>query len=156
TDTNVGYGPLGRGGISVTSTAYVSLCGSVTFDSKGRIVTVCVGLAQTNMKLLDPHDLHEIATFSLPARALLGASGGNPSQNSTGGGYFYLDNQDRAVLGTGDRHLWIVADTGNALKLVRDVDLNPYIASSDGIVSVLPDWSGRIWFITKAGIVGTV
>ena len=160
TDTYRGYGPLGRGGLSTTSTdSYLGVCGSVTFDSKGRIVTVCVGIGSTIMRLLDPHTLKELATYTLPARSLLGGGGGNPFQNFTGGGYFYLDNHDRAVLGSSDHHLFVIQDNTDGppgLKLVRDVDLTSAMTESDGIISVLPDWSGRIWFITKAGIVGTV
>lgn len=160
TDTYRGYGPLGRGGISVTSSPpFISVCGSVTFDSKGRIVTVCVGIGSTIMRILDPHSLKELASYTLPARNLLGGGGGNPFQNFTGGGYFYLDDKDRAVLGSSDHHLFVVQDLTDGapgLKLVRDVDLNSAMAPTDGIVSVLPDWSGRIWFITKAGVVGTV
>jgi hypothetical protein len=159
TDSYKGYGPLGRGGISVTSTSYVSDCGSVTFDSRGRIVTVCVGIGSTVMKLLDPHTLAELASYTLPARNLLGGGGGNPFQNFTGGGYFYLDDADRAVLGASDHHMYVIQDAPDgppSLKLVRNVDLTSHIPESDGIVSVLPDWAGRNWFITKTGIVGTV
>ena len=156
TDTYRGFGPLGRGGVSRTSSdAYFGVCGSVTFDTRGRIVTVCVGIGSTIMRILEPVTLKEVASYTLPARNLLGGGGGNPFQNFTGGGYFYLDHQDRAILGTADHRLLVIA-TDPGIRVVREVDLGPAIADSDGIVSVLPDWSGRIWFITKAGIVGTV
>src|SRR5206468_3454733 len=108
------------------------------------------GIGSTVMKLLDPHTLAELASYTLPARSLLGGGGGNPFQNFTGGGYFYLDNQNRAVLGASDHHFYVIQDAVDgppSLKLVRDVDLTAHIAQSDGIVSVLPDWSGRNWFI---------
>jgi hypothetical protein len=43
TDTNRLPGPLGRD-MKRVSTAHNAVCGSVTFDTKGRIVTVCVGV----------------------------------------------------------------------------------------------------------------
>src|SRR5205085_271128 len=44
-DANVGPGPLGRG-ITRASTFQSSDCASITFDSKGRLVTICVGLVR--------------------------------------------------------------------------------------------------------------
>src|SRR4029077_4822148 len=37
-----------------------------------------------------------------------------------------------------------------------DYDLSGMIPSGEGIVSVLPDWSGRLWFVTRQGLVGTI
>src|SRR4051812_16517321 len=79
TDTNVLTGPLGSSP-STLSTFYSADCGSVTFDSRGRIVTVCVGLGGPTLKLLDPKTLDEIASFSLPPRQP-GAPGGNVFQD---------------------------------------------------------------------------
>src|SRR3954449_3061758 len=47
TDTNRLPGPLGRD-MKRVSASHFADCGSVTFDSKGRIVTVCVGLQGPN------------------------------------------------------------------------------------------------------------
>src|SRR5262252_6451624 len=43
TDTYVGAGPLGRTP-EVRSTLQGAECASITFDSQGRIVTICVGV----------------------------------------------------------------------------------------------------------------
>src|SRR5687767_6295245 len=43
TDANAAAGPLGRD-MRRTSTFQVADCASVTFDSEGRIVSICVGL----------------------------------------------------------------------------------------------------------------
>lgn len=154
TDTYQGYGPLGRGGVRRTSGFYVSECASVTFDRKGRIVTVCVGLAQITLRLLDPQTLDTLASYALPGRDL---GGGNPFQNFTGGGYFYLDQEDRAVVSTSTRHLLTIAETdAPGFEVVRDVDLSGVIPQGDAVISALPDFSGRIWVITKGGVVATV
>ena len=41
--------------------------------------------------------------------------GGNPFTDFSGGGYFYLDNQDRAVIPTTTRHIWVVGETSGPL-----------------------------------------
>lgn len=153
TDTYPGYGPLGRGGVSRSSVLFTQDCASITFDSRGRIVTVCVGLVQVTLRLIDPKTLDTLASYQLPARNV---GVGNPFQNFTGGGYFYLDNQDRAVLGTSDRHLLTVGETSGGFRVERDVDLSGVIPQDDAIISALPDFSGRVWVITKGGVVATV
>jgi hypothetical protein len=84
-------------------------------------------------------------------------SGSNPFTDFSGGGYFYLDDQDEAVLPTTDRHLLVVAETpGPGFAVTHDFDLSGAVPSSDAIESALPDWSGRLWFVSRQGIVGTV
>jgi hypothetical protein len=146
-------GPLGDG--AETSNLFVRECASVMFDSQGRIVTICVGLDQPVLALLHPHTLAVLAAMPLPLRNL--ASGANPFSDFSGGGYFYLDHQDRAVLGTNDRHVLEVAIVaGPGFTTVRDFDLSQEVESNDGIISVLPDWQGRLWFVTRRGTVGTI
>ncbi len=154
TDVYEGYGPLGRGGLTQTSALYTSDCASITFDSKGRIVTVCVGIAQVTLRMLDPKTLETLASYALPGRNPLG---GNPFTNFSGGGYFYLDDKDRAVLTTAEKHLLTISETdGPGFKVDRDIDLNGAIPESDQVISSLPDWTGRIWVASKGGLVLTV
>ncbi|HEX8121720.1 MAG TPA: hypothetical protein VF549_10705 [Solirubrobacteraceae bacterium] len=153
TDAYATPGPLGRG-ITRRDVFESRDCASVTFDSKGRIVTVCVGLDRPVLALKDPITLATLASMNLPARQL-GAA--NPFQDFSGGGYFYLDERDRAIMPTTDRHLYVVEETEQpGFNIERDVDLNGVLASDDKIVSVLPDWSGRMWFVAKSGVVGSV
>jgi hypothetical protein len=152
TDTNATPGPLGKG-ITVRSTLLEGVCGSVTFDAHGRIVTVCVGAEGPKLELLDPRTLDSIAAMGLPSRQSVGVGLFN---DFAGGGYFYLDNQDRAVIPTTTRHLFVVAVKGDTLVRERDYDLTPVVPNGDKIFSVLPDWSGRLWFVTAGGIVATL
>jgi hypothetical protein len=153
TDAYEVSGPLGNG--AKTSNFFVRECGSVTFDQQGRIVTVCVGLDRPVLALLDPNTLNVLAALPLAPRNL--ASGSNPFTDFSGGGYFYLDHRDRAVVSTNDRHVVVVGiNAGPSFAVARDYNLSGKVASGDGIVSVLPDWSGRLWFVTRRGIVGTV
>jgi hypothetical protein len=149
-DTYTIAGPLGRDP-EVTSTLFARECASVAFDSRGRIVTVCVGLDRPVLALLDPVTLETIDALDLPPREMGGGS--NPFTDFSGGGYFYLDHRDRAVLPTTDGHLLTVAVRGNRLERVSSVDLTP--AVGDGkVISALPDWKNRIWFASKSGVVG--
>jgi hypothetical protein len=59
-DAGVVPGPLGDDP-AVTSTLYTQECASVTFDRRGRILTVCVGLATVDLRLLDPRTLELLA-----------------------------------------------------------------------------------------------
>jgi hypothetical protein len=151
TDSYERSGPLGHG-IQRTSTFLARECASTAFDAQGRLVTVCVGLDGPQLQLLDPRTLDTEALFPLPPRL---PSGGNPFTDFSGGGYFYLDNRDRAVIPTTTGHVWVVSEKGPAgFTLDRDYDLTSAVASGDKIESVLPDWSGRLWFITARGVVG--
>src|SRR5436305_10675396 len=55
-------GPLGRAP-TITSTFQARDCASVTFDSRGYIVTVCVGANRPVLELLDPVTLATIAAY---------------------------------------------------------------------------------------------
>jgi hypothetical protein len=146
-------GPLGRN-MEVVSTFQVADCASLTFDSRGRIVTVCVGLQGPRLVLFDPHTLDELATMNLPPRM---PGGGSILTDFAGGGYFYLDNGDRAVVPTTTRHVFVVkvnAEPGFTLE--RDYDLTGTVPSDDKIISALPDWSGRLWFASVEGRVGAI
>jgi outer membrane protein assembly factor BamB len=150
TDAYAGPGPLGRG-LTVRSTLFAAECASVTFDRRGRIVTVCVSPTGATLRLLDPTSLATLASYRLPDRK----AGSFSFSNFAGGGYFYLDHRDRAVVTTFTSHLLVLAEDGSGFRKVRDVDLNP--ATRGGkIISALPDWRGRIWFVTEDGVVGYV
>jgi len=153
TDTYQGAGPLGRG-ITRTSTFLSHECASLTFDTKNRIVAICVGVEAPILELLDPKTLDSLASMVMPART--GASAGVFTDFS-GGGYFFLDDQDRAIAPTNTRHIYVVGQTPEpAFELQKDYDLTATVPQGDKIVSALPDWAGRIWFASVNGVVGYV
>jgi hypothetical protein len=156
TNTYLWSGPLGSN-MQILSTYQNSECGSLTFDSSGRIVAVCVGLEAPRLVMLDPHTLELLAEMPLPPRNL---STSNPFTEFSGGGYFYLDQRDRAVIPTTNDQIWVVGETsgpaGPAFSLERTYDVSAFMSSGDQIISALPDWSGRIWFATTQGVVGTI
>jgi hypothetical protein len=148
-------GPLGDGDEPSTYFPPGHECGSITFDSAGRIVTVCVGLDRPVLVLMDPHSLQVLAAMPLPPRNV--SPGANPFTDFSGGGYFYLDQHDRAVVPTNDRHILVVSITGApGFKVDADYDLSGSVPAGEGIVSALPDWHGSLWFVTRGGMVGTI
>jgi hypothetical protein len=152
-DTAPFPGPLGRGGAEVRSASENGECASITFDARGRLVTVCVGLAGPTLQMIDPVTLETIASFPLPPRD---PTAGNPFTSFGGGGYFYLDDRDRAVIPTTTRHVVVVGEQGNAFVQERDYDATSVVPQGDQIISALPDWSGRIWLASKNGVVATI
>jgi hypothetical protein len=158
TDTYRWSGPLGRR-TQTQSAFYLGNtlsreCASITFDSQGRLVTVCVGLDRPVVAIIDPKTLTPLATYDMPRRQ---PSAGSPFTDFSGGGYFYLDRKDRVVAPTTTRHIFVIAETpGPGLERRRDFDLSGRLADDDKIVSALPDWDGRIWFASREGVVGWV
>jgi hypothetical protein len=158
TDTYSWSGPLGNN-TDRNSMFMGGECATATFDSAGRIVTICVGGQGPNLVMFDPQTLALLTAFPLPPRVPNSGSS-NPFTDFSGGGYFYLDQNDRAVIPTTTRHIWVISETdgptGPGFTMDRDYDVSGTVAVGDGIISAMPDWSGRIWYVSGAGVVGTV
>lgn len=155
TDVSTWGGPLGNHPQTLSSDLNRD-CGSITFDSHGRVLSVCVGLSGPELYMFDPHTLDTLATFMLPPRQSVPS---NVFQDFTGGGYFYLDNQGRVVAATTTHHIYVIAETPGSpgFTLVHDYDLTGVLSSGENITSALPDSGGLLWFVTKAdGVVGTL
>ena len=157
TDTYAWAGPTDLAALQVVRASLGGECASVTFDAAGRLITVCISITGTKeLVSLDPHTLERVATYALPS--------GPGGTGFSGGGYFALDDQGRAVIPTSDgRVLTVALDAdGRAFTLASELDLyadaigEPLVADDGGIESVLPDWSGRLWFVTEEGAVGYV
>src|SRR5689334_9734172 len=65
TDTYQGAGPLGKG-ITRNSTFLSHECASLTFDSKNRIVAICVGVEGPILEMFDAKTLDSQASMVLP------------------------------------------------------------------------------------------
>jgi len=151
TDAYRRAGPAGAHLTSRLGTMPPSLCGSLTFDRKGRIVSVCPStVAPPVLRLIDPRTLAVLAEYRLPAG--LPTPPGTPEfQNYTGGGYFFLDRHDRVWSATKDNHLFVLAEArgGRSFRKMADYDLSSAVRGDERITSALPDFQGRIWFVTK-------
>jgi hypothetical protein len=155
TDAYTQMGPMGRG-TTVTST-WLGLeeCASIAFDSHDRIVGLCGSLDGAKLRLLDPGSLETLAALPLPPRSY--RPGTTPLNDYCAAGYFYLDREDRAILATNTNQVWVVGLADPGAFVLEDVfDLNAHAAPPDCIASLLPDWSGRLWFLSKAGVLGTI
>jgi hypothetical protein len=153
-------GPLGRS-LAPTSEGMLppAVCGSLAFDSRGRIVSVCPSVGSgPQARIIDPQTLEIIATYNLPNAP--DPPGTKTYQNFSGGGYFFLDGQDQIWVPTKTDHLFVVGESadGQSLVLRRDYDLTGVLdPANERITSALPDYSGLIWFVTKQnGKVGTL
>src|SRR5215213_299253 len=155
TDTYRNSGPLGSNlrvfSQSIDGKGGLGSCGiTIAFDKRGRLVTTCISATSVELRLMRP-DLTTVATHALPPRVI--PPGVNPLQ-SPGGAYFYVDDKDRAVVSIG-RQIFVVAIRGNTLERVKTYDLSAVIPADDQLNSALPDWRGRLWFVSRQhGIVG--
>lgn len=146
TDVSRWAGPMGRKPQTISS-EIMHDCGSITFDSSGRAVSVCVGVAGPELYMLDPNTLATLATFMLPPRQ---SAPTNIFQDFTGGGYFFLNNHNQVVVSTTTKHIFVIGETaGPGFKLVHDYDLSKIITSQEKITSALPDSNGLVWVVTK-------
>ncbi|MFE3192214.1 hypothetical protein ACFXHA_24610 [Nocardia sp. NPDC059240] len=156
-DTYTRPGPLGVG-TKVDSLLVGDECGSIAFDHAGRIVTTCPGLNPA-LLLIDPASLRVLASTPLPGRGAGEFLKPGAFTSFGGGAYFYLDNRDRAVVGTNDGHVRVYSETAGAdgFTLDHDYDLSASLRPGETLNSVLPDSTGRLWFVTKTdGVVGTL
>ncbi|HET6856243.1 MAG TPA: hypothetical protein VFH94_03985 [Streptomyces sp.] len=174
-------GPLGRDP-QVTSEKIAALggeCATTTFDAAGRLITVCGTFQGFLLKLLDPRTLDTLAEYRLPQRsstveAVTRLDFAKIFKDTSGGAYFYLDDRDRVVLADSRQHVLRIAHEQAADGTWRfvvedDWDLTAHVphdcvtwsnlfpsGTCDPVTSVMPDWQGRIWWVTRLGRVGTV
>jgi len=150
TDAYRHAGPLGTQPQVTSSLMRPALCGSLTFHSRGYLVSVCPSLgAGPQARVIDPRTLDLIATYDMPSAP--DPPGTTAYQNFAGGGYFYLDGRDRIWSATKTGHIFVlqVAPDGRAITKVDDYDLTSVLNEDERISSALPDFKGRIWFVSK-------
>ena len=142
-------GPLGLQPEVETSWFGLQRCGHLELTSTDRLVALCTDRSGPSLRLVDPDSMRPTTTYDLP----------DASQRCTGEA-FYLDAADRAVVATADRGVVAVSTTSakGSADLHTDAtwDLKPYVPFGDCLVALTPDWSGRIWWASQQGLVGTV
>ena len=158
TDSYEGPGPLGRHPEVDTAWYGLEECATLAFDSHERMVALCGDLQGPVLHVLDSESMRPLATRRLPDRPEV--PGKRAWENLCAGAYFYLDPDDRAVVATTDRHILELATSDAAgrpgLRVTRDFPVAGAVPRDDCLVALMPDWSGRIWFVTQEGRVGTV
>lgn len=180
--THTASGPLGIDP-KVRSSAFApigGLCAAMTFDSQGRIVTVCGSFQNFTLRLLDPVSLGQYAAKTLPQRsttiqALLTLDLSKIFTDTSGGAYFYLDHLDRAVLVDAAQRFRVIRldESGPGPVWVDDtvIPLASHLQERDcfsfpdnlfpsgrcdAITTVMPDWDGWYWWVSRLGIIGTI
>jgi hypothetical protein len=158
TDAYEVKGPLGKAPEVSSSWYGLRECATMTFDRRGRIVAMCGGIEGARLQLIDPKTLGVLAVHRMPPRQV--REGRTPLNDLCIGAYFYLDNNDDAVAATSDRRIMVVGQeagpAGPRFSLRRTYDLSERLADDDCLVALLPDWSGRIWFVTEQAAVGVL
>jgi hypothetical protein len=138
------------------------MCPSPNFDSRGFIQTVCVDFSRQDLYLLDAVTLETLASYKLPLRPSIREGLQVSAYDTSGGAYFYIDQLDRAVIAAADWTIKVIAyhgDSGKyAFEMVREYDLASFVKLSNGdldtVTTVMPDWDGNYWWVTRHGIVG--
>lgn len=147
----------GPGARAVHTTIYplAAACPTLLQGSDGMVVALCTTMAgrTPTVELIDPDMTGALGTASatLPL-----AKGG-----LLGGVYAYLDNANRLVVVDGQRRLLRIAHTRDAagrwsLQVVSSVDLSGVVPAGDGVVGLVPDPSGAVWFVTEHAVAGRV
>jgi hypothetical protein len=166
-DTSEAQGPLGIAPQVRSRTQGFGGYGTLAYDRAGRLVGVYGNGRGFQLELMDPYTLQELASYDLPPRpAYFLLQGVLPWEYIGAGIYFYLDNQERAVIPTTGNTIRIVQtpdpQTGGSFELVREYDLSSHVVPmswphQDSVAWVLPEWSGEYyWYATTGGMVGTV
>ncbi len=154
-------------------------CATFTFTSQGLPLILCGGLTSFRLQLLDPDNLDLLAFYDLPMRpstfeSMVKRDIGIIFSDTSGGAYFYLDNQDRAVLADSQqkiRRIGPVQVDKEAWSFTEfdSWDMKPYVPNDcyhynnlrptgecDAITTVMPDYNGMIWWVTRNGRFGTL
>lgn len=125
-------------------------CASLVWNDRGEVVAVCVSPTEVRAYLLDPRTLDPRAERRLASRALAA----DALTNFSGGGYAVLDAQQRLV--TPLPGGVIARFDARDLSTVDEFDVAGALQPGEGITSVVPDWSGLLWFVGRQGTIGVL
>ena len=151
TDVSDYPGPLGNNTVAKHRkfSSFIGIPPNITFDSKGRIITVVLKLGSVELHLLHAESLETLAMYKMPKKS---------NRDNSGGGYFHLDYLDRPIIAPNDNSIKIldVVDEGGELswQIVEDYQLGDLLPENANIHDVMPDWDGQLWFVTTGGVIG--
>lgn len=149
-------GPLGLQPQVDTAWFGGELCPQLAFDSHERVITVCEGRGGTRLHVIDPESMRKLTSLELPERA----AASSEAEALCGHPPSYLDAADRVVVARADRRVQALRTSDGAddpdLTVDQSWDLRPFVPDGDCVVALVPDWSGRIWWASSAGLVGTI
>jgi hypothetical protein len=154
-DASPQAGP-GSGPVSTSLALSGTICPTILSGADGTLIGYCLDDPNTfrpSLRLLDSHSLTVLASYPLQPTGRYDV-------------YLYLDQHNRVVLADGRGHILRVTHdrdvAGNwQMKVTDDWDVSAALRCApsptcDYVVSVLPDWTGRIWFSSTNGVIGTL
>ena len=169
-DVNSARGPSGIQPQIFSHTEGFGGYGTLTFDSRGRIVAVYGNGKSLTLVIMDPDTLAWIATYPLPGRSwYFPLQGVLPWKYIGAGMYFYLDNEDNVVVPTTLNTVQIIhipRDNHDSFRVLREFDLSRHVVKLpwpklDSVAWIFPEWPDantrghRLWYATIEGLVGT-
>lgn len=123
-------------------------CATITYDSRGRLITLCSSLTTVIAYVVDPTDMSVIHQEQVGSRT-------PDLTDFSGGGYFVLDDRDRIVFPAAGAVLTTL-DTADGISVAQQIPVGATLLPSEKVTSVLPDWRGRYWYVGNQGSVGVV
>lgn len=181
TDTHPAAGTFSKDAVVVSRRAggaAARQCATFTFIQAGHPLILCGGLTSFRLQLLHKDTLELLAFYDLPMRpstfeAAVKRDIGIIFSDTSGGAYFYLDDKDRAVLADSQqriRRLGPIETNGKwAFEEFGNWDMNAYVPNDcfhynnlwptgecDALTTVMPDYNGLIWWVTRNGRIGSL
>lgn len=123
-------------------------CASLLWNDDGAIVAMCVSPTEVRAYVLDPRTLAPRVDRRIAQRPLAS----DALTNFSGGGYAVLDAGQRLV--TPLPGGVIARYDARTLDPLDSFDVSASLQSEEGITSVVPDWSGLLWFVGREGTIG--
>lgn len=167
TDAYSYSGPLGSepSVISRSMNVFGGLVATLTFDSHGRIMAVSGNVVGFRLLLLDADTLEILCETRLPQRAstkefFKTLDFDLITNDTSGGAYFHLLAGDRPLIGNSDNVVQIFrveeSDGSPEWVVEKEYDLKPYVSDGACLTDVIPDYEGRLWFVTRGGEIGYI
>ncbi|MGN0064364.1 MAG: hypothetical protein ACI379_08975 [Nocardioides sp.] len=148
-------GPLGREPEVDTGWYGLEQCAASALDAHDRLVALCRERSGPTLRILDPGSMRVLASKELPEWAEDEEAGQRVCASAV-----HVDAEGRVVLATTDQRVLAVTtadgDDQAQLSTADSWDLAPYVPQGDCLVALLPDWGGRLWWVSRQGLVGTL
>ncbi|MBN2160812.1 MAG: hypothetical protein JW807_15595 [Spirochaetes bacterium] len=138
---------------------FIGICPIIMFDYTGMISAVSLDLEILGMGItrIDPETLEVIDRYAIPFDFNTMFTGGEGAQGiSVNGGYFHIDKDGRAIVGTQDNLFLELEMTNGEWTVSKSIDLGPYLTGEQFLIDTLYDWEGNMWFVSSESVVGYI
>lgn len=151
TDVSDYAGPVGHNTVAQHRSLgrIIGIAPNISFDEKGRVITVALNLNGVVLYALDPNTLETLASYKMPKK---------DNQDNSGGAYFHLDHKNRPILAPNDNTIKVLdlieTDKGLSWNVAENYPLGDLLPEDANIHDVMPDWDGHLWFVTTGNVIG--